>query len=73
MQRAAEKGDEFVHESIIGSKFIGRIEERDTECFRHRKAGYRDQVLKDGAKIYGYNSISIDPEDDPYAYGFQVL
>jgi 4-hydroxyproline epimerase len=25
------------------------------------------------AKIYGYNTISIDKEDDPYAYGFQVL
>ncbi|MDX1936545.1 MAG: proline racemase family protein, partial [Flavihumibacter sp.] len=25
------------------------------------------------AKIYGYNTISIDTEDDPYAYGFQVL
>ena len=25
------------------------------------------------AKVYGYNTISIDPDDDPYAYGFQVL
>jgi 4-hydroxyproline epimerase len=25
------------------------------------------------AKIYGYNTMTIDPEDDPYAYGFQVL
>jgi len=25
------------------------------------------------AKVYGYNTITIDPEDDPYAYGFQVL
>ena len=24
------------------------------------------------AKIYGYNIISIDKDDDPYAYGFQV-
>ena len=25
------------------------------------------------ARIYGYNTISIDDEDDPYAFGFQVL
>ncbi|HMX78466.1 MAG TPA: proline racemase family protein [Chitinophagaceae bacterium] len=25
------------------------------------------------AKIYGHNIISIDKQDDPYAYGFQVL
>ncbi|HRP54888.1 MAG TPA: proline racemase family protein [Agriterribacter sp.] len=25
------------------------------------------------ARIYGYNTITIDPEDDPYAYGFQVI
>jgi 4-hydroxyproline epimerase len=24
------------------------------------------------AKIYGYNTISID-DDDPYAHGFQVI
>ena len=25
------------------------------------------------ARIYGYNTITIDPDDDPYAYGFQVI
>jgi len=25
------------------------------------------------AKIYGYNTIFIDDEDDPYAHGFQVI
>jgi 4-hydroxyproline epimerase len=25
------------------------------------------------AKVYGYNTIIIDVEDDPYAYGFQVI
>jgi 4-hydroxyproline epimerase len=25
------------------------------------------------AKIYGHNIISIDPSDDPYAHGFQVI
>ncbi|HEX3024176.1 MAG TPA: proline racemase family protein [Chitinophagaceae bacterium] len=25
------------------------------------------------ARIYGYNTISIDTDDDPYAFGFQVI
>ncbi|RTL58761.1 MAG: 4-hydroxyproline epimerase [Sphingobacteriales bacterium] len=64
-----KKGDEFIHESIIGSKFIGRIEE---ELMLHGKKAIRPSV-QGWAKIYGYNTISIDKDDDPYAYGFQVL
>lgn len=64
-----KKGDEFIHESIIGSKFIGRIEE---ELTVHGKKAMRPSI-EGWAKIYGYNTISIDKEDDPYAYGFQVL
>lgn len=64
-----KKGDRFVHESIIGSTFIGTIEEETTvagvPAIRPGIEGW--------ARIYGYNSISIDPQDDPYAYGFQVL
>ncbi|MBS1920672.1 MAG: 4-hydroxyproline epimerase [Bacteroidetes bacterium] len=64
-----KKGDEFIHESIIGSKFIGRIEEEtsisDNPAIRPSIEGW--------AKIYGYNTIWIDKEDDPYAYGFQVI
>ena len=64
-----KKGNAFVHESIIGSKFIGRIEEElmlnDYKAIRPSVEGW--------AKIYGYNTISIDKEDDPYAFGFQVL
>lgn len=66
---ALKKGDEFVHESIIGSKFIGRIEEELTVA---GKPAIRPSV-EGWARIYGYNTITIDPEDDPYAYGFQVL
>jgi 4-hydroxyproline epimerase len=64
-----KKGDLFIHESIIGSKFIGRIEE-ETEL-----AGIPAirPSIEGWARIYGYNTISIDPGDDPYAYGFQVL
>lgn len=64
-----KKGDEFIHESIIGSRFIGRIEE-ETEL-----NGMPAIIpsIEGWAKVYGYNTISIDPEDDPYCYGFQVL
>ncbi len=64
-----KKGEEFIHESIIGSKFTGRIEEELTLA---GKPAIRPSV-EGWAKIYGYNTIWIDKEDDPYAYGFQVL
>lgn len=63
------KGDLFVHESIIGSKFTGRIEE---ELTLHGQPAIRPSV-EGWAKIYGYNTIWIDEEDDPYARGFQVI
>lgn len=64
-----DTGDTFVHESYIGSQFIGRVEEK-TRC------GDYDAIIpsiQGWAKITGYNTIFIDPEDDPYAYGFQVI
>lgn len=63
------KGEEFIHESIIGSQFTGRIEEELTVA---GKSAIRPSV-EGWARIYGYNTIWIDKEDDPYAYGFQVL
>lgn len=62
-------GDVFIHESIIGSTFTGRVEKAVT------LAGKPAIIpsIEGWAKIYGYNTITIDPEDDPYAYGFQVL
>jgi 4-hydroxyproline epimerase len=64
-----KKGENFIHESIIGSKFIGRIEEV-TEL--NGKPAIIPSV-EGWAKVYGYNTITIDPDDDPYAYGFQVI
>jgi 4-hydroxyproline epimerase len=64
-----KKGDAFIHESIIGSKFTGTIEE---ELMVAGKAAIRPGI-EGWARIYGYNTISIDEEDDPYAFGFQVL
>jgi 4-hydroxyproline epimerase len=63
-----KKGEAFVHESIIGSQFVGRIEEET-------KVGEHPAIvpsIEGWAKVYGYNTIKID-DDDPYAYGFQVI
>jgi 4-hydroxyproline epimerase len=64
-----KKGDAFVHESIIGSKFIGTIEEETAVA---GKPAIRPGI-EGWARIYGYNTISIDEDDDPYAFGFQVI
>jgi 4-hydroxyproline epimerase len=61
-------GQEFVHESIIGSKFIGRVEQEvDFD-------GVPAIVpsIEGWAFVHGYNTIVIDNED-PYANGFQVI
>jgi len=68
-QGRLRKGDRFVHESIIGSRFTGKVEDVTT-------VGGREAIIpsvEGWARIYGYNTITIDPEDDPYAYGFQVM
>lgn len=62
-------GEDFIHESFIGSKFIGRVE-AETQI-DGKKAIIPS--IKGWAKIYGYNTITIDTEDDPYALGFQVI
>jgi len=62
------QGDEFIHESIIGSRFIGRIEDRT-------EVGGKQAIIpsiEGWARITGYNTITID-DDDPYAHGFQVI
>lgn len=63
------KQDEpFIHESFIGSKFVGRVEQETT------LAGMKAIVpsIQGWAQVTGYNNIIID-DDDPYAHGFQVL
>ena len=62
-------GEDFIHESFIGSKFIGRVEE---ETILNGKPAIIPSI-QGWAKIYGYNTIVIDDEDDPYAHGFQVI
>lgn len=61
-------GDGFVHESIIGSLFSGRVES-ETEI-----AGRKAIVPSIGgwARMTGLNTIFID-DRDPFAHGFTVL
>ena len=64
-----KKGEPFIHESFIGSKFIGCVEEENT---LNGKMVIIPSI-QGWAKVYGYNNIIIDDEDDPYAHGFQVI
>ena len=61
-------GDDFVHESLIGSLFRGRVE---------AEAGIGDYQgivpsIEGWARITGFNTIFID-QRDPYAHGFQLV
>jgi len=60
-------GDDFVHESIIGSLFEGRVE---SEAVVGNRTGIRPSI-SGWARMHGYNTIFVDPRD-PFAHGFQV-
>lgn len=62
-----KEGDSFVHESIIGSLFKGRVE-------REVSVGNKPAIIPSiggWARTTGYNTIFID-DRDPYAHGFVV-
>lgn len=59
----------FIHESFIGSKFIGKVTKETT---LNGKPAIIPSI-QGWAKVFGYNNIIINDEDDPYAYGFQVI
>lgn len=63
-----KKGDAFIHESFIGSQFIGQVVE---ETSLDGKLAIVPSI-QGWAKVFGYNTITID-ENDPYAFGFQVI
>jgi 4-hydroxyproline epimerase len=63
-----KRGEPFIHESIIGSKFNGRIE----EVTDVKGVPAIIPSIEGWAIITGYNTIIID-DDDPYAHGFQVI
>jgi len=61
-------GDDFIHESIIGSQFKGHVEGQT-------KVGPYDAILpsiQGWAQVFAENTIYVD-ENDPYAYGFHVI
>jgi 4-hydroxyproline epimerase len=61
-------GEPFIHESIIGSKFIGRVEAEATVAGKPAII----PSIEGWAMTTGYNTIIID-DDDPYCHGFQVI
>lgn len=61
-------GEAFIHESIIGSLFRGRVEATTT-------VGDHPAIvpsIEGWARVTGLNTLFIDDED-PYAHGFQVI
>ena len=65
---ALAPGDSFVHESIIGSLFEGRVEGRT-------RVGAFDAIVPSvagWARITGLNTLFID-DRDPFARGFQLV
>lgn len=63
-----EIGEPFVHQSFIGSEFEGIV-------LKEAKVGGYPAIvpsIRGWAKVYGHNTITIDDED-PYAFGFQVI
>ncbi|MBE8722412.1 4-hydroxyproline epimerase [Sphingobacterium pedocola] len=64
-----KEGEEFIHESYIGSQFIGRVESAAGEV---NGTPAIIPSVEGWARITGYNHIIIDDED-PYWLGFQVM
>jgi 4-hydroxyproline epimerase len=61
-------GEDFVHESIIGSLFRGRVE-------REVQVGEQPGIIPSiagWARLTGLNTIFID-DRDPFAHGFSVI
>lgn len=58
----------YVHESFIGSKFVGKVEQ---ETILNGKQAIIPSI-QGWAQVTGYNNIIVD-DDDPYAHGFQVI
>lgn len=66
-QGKLQEGDDFIHESIIGSLFKGRVE-------KLTRVGEFDAIIPSiagWARVTGNNTIYID-DRDPFAHGFIV-
>ena len=66
---SSKVGDDFVHESIIGSLFNGRVESADR---RSATTTPSCPSIAGQAWITGYNTIFLD-DRDPYTHGFQLV
>jgi len=71
-------GDTYIHESYIGSQFIGKIEKVVTLKSKSANSAHGNNEtiaikpsIQGWAKVFGKNCITID-DDDPYAFGFVV-
>jgi proline racemase len=71
-------GDTFIHESYIGSQFVGKIEQVvELSCDDSYQQAINGKItaikpsIQGWAKVFGKNCITID-DDDPYAFGFVV-
>jgi 4-hydroxyproline epimerase len=62
-------GGDFVHESIIGSLFEGRVEAAAT--LRGGQAAIRPSIAG-WARMHGLNTLFVD-DRDPFAHGFQLV
>jgi 4-hydroxyproline epimerase len=60
-------GDQFVHESIIGTRFTGRV----LEALDLAGTAAIVASIEGSAWATGYNTLWIDPQH-PFAEGFQV-
>lgn len=64
-------GDTFIHESYIGSQFVGKVEDVIDVMTPTGTIKMIKPSIEGWAKVFGKNCITIDDED-PYAYGFTV-
>jgi len=68
-QGVLSEGDDFVHESYIGSQFNGRVE----SLARVGEFPAIVPSVEGWARVYGHNLITVDPGDDPFWAGFTVV
>jgi proline racemase len=73
-----KEGDTYIHESYIGSQFVGKIEKVVTLKKENANSEHENSEtvaikpsIQGWAKVFGKNCITID-DDDPYAFGFVV-
>ncbi|HZO23942.1 MAG TPA: 4-hydroxyproline epimerase [Steroidobacteraceae bacterium] len=60
-------GDSYVHESIIGSRFVGRVQQQ----VDLRGTAAIIPIIEGSAFVTGFNTVWIDPAE-PFPTGFQV-